>query len=129
MGFPSPAADYVEQRISLDQRLINTPSATYFMRAACSHFREGVLQGALLVVDSSLSPCDGSLLVCAMEGEFNLKRYRAYPKPHLVNLENGRREEIPGDDEGYSAAHSVFGVITYIINDARTGEFDDCPVL
>ncbi|MEB5957949.1 LexA family transcriptional regulator, partial [Escherichia coli] len=33
MGFPSPAQDYVEQRISLDQRIITRPAATYFMRA------------------------------------------------------------------------------------------------
>lgn len=45
MGFPSPAADFAEQRISLDARLISRPAATYFMRAANSHFREGVLQG------------------------------------------------------------------------------------
>ncbi|HBU9965186.1 LexA family transcriptional regulator, partial [Citrobacter freundii] len=54
MGFPSPAADYVETRISLDQQLISQPAATYFMRASRSHFREGIIQGALLVVDASL---------------------------------------------------------------------------
>lgn len=130
MGFPSPAADFAEQRISLDDRLISKPAATYFMRAANSHFREGVLQGALLVVDSSLSPCDGSLLVCAIEGEFRIKRYRLHPKPHLINLDNGRREELPIDeDDGHSPTRAVFGVITYIINDARSGEFDDCPVM
>lgn len=37
MGFPSPAADYVEIQISLDQQLIRHPSATYFIRAADSH--------------------------------------------------------------------------------------------
>lgn len=129
MGFPSPASDYVEHRISLDQELISKPSATYFMRASSSHFREGILQGALLVIDSSLSPCDGSLLICAMEGEFRIKRYRIHPQPHLINLENGRREELPVDADGYSSSHTVFGVITYIINDARNAEFDDCPVM
>ncbi|MDM6728498.1 S24 family peptidase [Citrobacter braakii] len=126
MGFPSPAADFAETRISLDERLISRPSATYFMRAGNTHFREGILEGALLVVDASLPPCDGSLLVCAIEGEFRIKRYRSYPKPHLINLENGKRESLP-DDDGVS--RPVFGVITYIINDARTAEFDDCPVL
>lgn len=129
MGFPSPAADFAETRISLDEKLIVKPSATYFMRASCSHFREGILQGALLVIDSSLSPCDGSLLICAIEGEFRIKRYRMHPMPHLINLENGRREELPVDEEGYTASSNVFGVITYIINDARTAEFDDCPVM
>lgn len=129
MGFPSPAADYVETRISLDQQLISQPAATYFMRASRSYFREGILQGALLVVDASLSACDGSLLICAIDGEFRIKRYRTHPQSHLVNLENGRREALPVDDDAYSSAPAIFGVITYIINDARNAEFDDCPVI
>lgn len=59
MGFPSQAADFAEQRISLDKRIISRPAATYFMRAGATHYREGILNGALLVVDASLSPCDG----------------------------------------------------------------------
>lgn len=128
MGFPSPAADYVEERISLDKRIITRPAATYFMRAGATHYREGILGGALLVVDASLSPCDGSLLVCRMEGELRIKRYRKSPKPHLEDLQTGRREEIPAHDDGTSP-DAIFGVITYIINDARTSEFDDCPVM
>ncbi|WP_079819719.1 HumD family translesion DNA polymerase [Salmonella enterica] len=104
------------------------PAATYFMRASYSHFREGILQGALLVVDASLTACDGSLLVCAIDGEFRIKRYRTHPQPHLINLDNGRREALPTDDDGYSSAPAIFGVITYIINDARNAEFDDIPV-
>ncbi|MGX5067626.1 HumD family translesion DNA polymerase [Enterobacter sp. UPMP2076] len=129
MGFPSPAADYVEERISLDQRIIARPSATYFMKAGATHYKEGILQGALLVVDASLNPCDGSLLVCSCEGEFRIKRYRTYPQPYLENLENGHRELLRQKDETTNSDKPVFGVITYIINDARTGEFDDCPVM
>ena len=65
MGFPSLAADYVETRISLDQQLISQPAATYFMRASRSHFRKEYFRG-LLVVDASLTACDGSLLICAI---------------------------------------------------------------
>ena len=129
MGFPSPASDYVETKISLDQQLISQPAATYFMRASRSHFREGIIQGALLVVDASLTACDGSLLICAMDGEFRIKRYRLHPEPHLINLENGRRESLPVDDDSYNSSRAIFGVITYIINNARTAEVDDCPVM
>lgn len=129
MGFPSPAADYVEQRISLDEKLIRRPNSTYFMRAGCSYYREGIIQGALLVVDMALSPCDGSLLVCTDSGEFRIKRYRTHPRPHLENLENGKRESLLDKDEVSDTSRPVFGVITYIINDARSGEFDDCPVM
>ncbi|ELD1608200.1 DNA repair protein (plasmid) [Escherichia coli] len=129
MGFPSPAADYVESRISLDTHLIKRPAATYFMRAACSHFREGILQGALLVVDASLPPLDGSLLICGLDGEYRVKRFRKYPRPHLEDLESGKKEALPTDDDGITGCNAVFGVITYIINDARSSEFDDCPVM
>ncbi|HGX4603122.1 TPA: LexA family transcriptional regulator, partial [Escherichia coli] len=102
---------------------------TYFMRASRSHFREGIFLGALLVVDASLTACDGSLLICAIDGEFRIKRYRTHPQHHLINLESGRREMLPVDDDGYGSAPAIFGVITYIINDARNAEFDDCPVM
>lgn len=87
------------------------------------------MNGALLVVDSSLKPCDGSLLICRLDGELRIKRFCLHPKPHLVNLENGKREEIPDSTGDYNVTSPVFGVITYIINDARSGEFDDCPAM
>ncbi|WP_316371174.1 HumD family translesion DNA polymerase [Enterobacter cloacae] len=129
MGFPSPAADFAEQRISLDERIVSRPAATYFMRAGVTHYREGILKGAMLVVDASLSPCDGSLLVCAVDGEFHVKRYRTHPEPHLENLDNGKRERLRKVGEISDDDKPIFGVITYIINDARSGEFDDCPVM
>ncbi len=91
--------------------------------------REGILQGALLVVDSSLTPVDGSLLVCAIEGEYRVKRYRKYPRQHLEDLSTGKKEALPVDDDGYTGSNAVFGVITHIINDARGGEFDDSPAI
>ncbi|MEB5958590.1 humD, partial [Escherichia coli] len=57
------------------------------------------------------------------------KRYRTHPEPHLENLENGKRELLRQKDEMSDSDRPVFGVITYIINDARSGEFDDCPVM
>ncbi|HDR2714453.1 S24 family peptidase [Enterobacter asburiae] len=129
MGFPSPAADYVEERISLDKRLIAHPSATYMMVAGTTYLRAGIMKGAMLIVDSSLTPKDGSLLVCAVDGEFRIMRYRALPHPCLENPENGRREPLPMKDDVSDTSRPVFGVITYIINDARSGEFDDCPVM
>ena len=129
MGFPSPAADYVEERISLDKRLIAHPSATYMMVAGTTYLRAGIMKGAMLIVDSSLTPKDGSLLVCAVDGEFRIMRYRTLPHPCLVNQENGRREPLPMKDDVSDTSRPLFGVITYSINDARSGEFDDCPVM
>lgn len=86
MGFPSPAAGFADSRISLDAKFISHPAATYFMRSADTHYREGIVKGALLVAGSSLSSCDGSLRICDIGGEFMVKRYRTHPKPHLEKL-------------------------------------------
>lgn len=61
MGFPSPATDYIEERISIDKRLIAHPSAIYMMIAGTTYLRAGIMKGAMLIVDSSLTPKDGSL--------------------------------------------------------------------
>ncbi|MCQ9003203.1 LexA family transcriptional regulator [Escherichia albertii] len=114
MGFPSPAADYIERSISLDVHIAWVIS--------------GIMNGAFMVVDSSLKPCDGSLLVCRIGDELRIKRYRISPTPHLVNLENGKREEIPVSTGYYNVTSPVFVAITYIINDVHSGEFDDYPL-
>jgi len=49
-------------------------------------------------------------------------RFKTLPAPHLVSLVSGKRENMEEED-------AVFGVVTYIVNDARTMEFDDCPVI
>ncbi len=91
MGFPSPAADYVESRLSLDEALIQKPAATYYMRAGETIYRCGIMKDALLVIDSSLKPCDGSLLICDCNGEFKVKRYRTYPQRILRMWRMGER--------------------------------------
>lgn len=128
MGFPSPATDYIEERISLDKRLIVHPSATYFMRAANTYWRAGIQQGALLIVDRSVTPCDGSVVVCQLSGEFHIRRFRMHPYLHFENLAgDGRREKI--DPESANENDGIFGVITHAVNDMRVQEFDDNPVM
>ena len=127
MAFASPAKDYVERGISLDAELISHPSATYYVRSDVAILRAGIKQGPLLVVDSAVNPCDGSIVLCSNDGQFVMRYYRMFPGLHLENMETGRKERARGLDDG--SAIDVFGVITYIINDARSGEFDDCPVM
>ncbi|MDR8290400.1 translesion error-prone DNA polymerase V autoproteolytic subunit, partial [Acinetobacter baumannii] len=70
-GFPSPAQDYVEQRIDLNELLINHPSATYFVKAAGDSMIEGgISEGDLLVVDSSRKAEHGDIVIAAVDGEF-----------------------------------------------------------
>ncbi|WP_369788284.1 S24 family peptidase [Rouxiella sp. WC2420] len=130
MGFPSPAADYVEGRVSPDQvcRWGNNP-ALFMARAISTSWREGIKQGAVLVIDRSRTAVDGSLVVTMDTGEFEVKRLKLFPTACLESLDNADDIRLieGGDLEGEETM--VWGVVTYIINDATTGEFDDCPVM
>ncbi|MDL6652651.1 LexA family transcriptional regulator, partial [Escherichia coli] len=72
---------------------------------------------------------DGYIRRSVYAYEYRVKRYRKYPRQHLEDLRTGKKEELPKDDDGCTGSNAVFGVITHIINDARSGEFDDCPVM
>lgn len=126
MGFPSPAQDYVEDRLSIDTLAQLHRPSVYLMRHSVASWREGIKSGALLVVDMGAKPCDGSLVVCVIAGQFRLKRLRLFPRPHLQHLDR-LNEVIQLDDQ--TDPPEIRGVITHIVNDARTGEFDDCPVM
>lgn len=128
MGFPSPAADYTEKPISLDALCIHKPHATYFMRAGQAYLRAGIQKGATLVVDASVKPCDGSIVIVALGGEFVVKRLRLHPAPVLMPVDYaGTPVPIDLDDMDENNATRIFGVMTYCVNDMRTGEFDDTP--
>jgi DNA polymerase V len=76
-GFPSPAADYVEGSLDLNELLVKRPAATFFVRCAGESMTgAGIFPGDLLVVDRSLEPADGSIVVAAVDGEFTVKRLR-----------------------------------------------------
>ena len=74
-GFPSPADDYVEVGIDLNEQLIRHPTSTFFLRVSGeSMLGAGIHHGDLLVVDRSLDPRPGRIVVAVLDGEFTLKR-------------------------------------------------------
>ena len=74
-GFPSPADDYVEARIDLQRHLCPNSEATFLMRVAGHSMADaGIHDGDLLVVDRSLTPTDGSIVIAVLDGEFTVKR-------------------------------------------------------
>ncbi len=74
-GFPSPAADYYEERLSLDEHLIEHREATFFVRVqGHSMTGFGIHDGDLLVVDRSLAPADRSVVVAVVDGQFTVKQ-------------------------------------------------------
>ena len=110
-GFPSPAQDYVEQTIDLNQLCIAHPAATYFVRAAGDSMVEhGIRDGDLLVVDRSRKARHGSVVVAAVDGEFTVKELQLEPTVAL----------LPGN-QAYRPIHfsegqelEIFGVVSWI---------------
>jgi len=73
-GFPSPADDYLDGGLDLNEHLIEHPSATYFARADGDSMIElGIFCGDLLVVDRALQPSDGDVVVVAVDGQLTIK--------------------------------------------------------
>jgi DNA polymerase V len=76
-GFPSPADDHLEGSLDLNEKLVSHPSATFFVRAKGESMRDaGINDGALLVIDRSITPREGHIVVAMIDGQFTLKRLR-----------------------------------------------------
>lgn len=111
-GFPSPAADYVEQRIDLNELLIHHPSATYFVKASGDSMIEaGISEGDLLVVDSSRTAQHGDIVIAAVDGEFTVKRLQLRPTIQLIPM-NSAYQPIRVTSED---TLDIFGVVTFIV--------------
>lgn len=88
-GFPSPADDYVEDRLDLNELLVQRQEATYFLRVkGDSMVGAGIHPGDLIVVDRSIDPQDGHVVVAEVNGELTVKRLRqvaGVPELHPEN--------------------------------------------
>lgn len=74
-GFPSPADDYSEGRLSLDAHLVEHKESTFFMRVEGDSMTGlGIHDGDLLVVDRSLTPVNGNVVIAVIDGEFTVKQ-------------------------------------------------------
>ncbi|QCR38901.1 translesion error-prone DNA polymerase V autoproteolytic subunit [Nissabacter sp. SGAir0207] len=86
-GFPSPAADYVERTLDLNEYCIRHPSATYFVRAEGDSMSQGgISSGDLLIVDRSEKPGHGDIVIAAVDGEFTVKRLMLRPRLGLFPM-------------------------------------------
>ena len=80
-GFPSPAEQYLEPPLDLNELLVKRPAATYFVRVeGDSMTGDGIHNDDLLVVDRSLTPATGDVVIASLDGEFTVKRYRVSAK-------------------------------------------------
>jgi len=112
-GFPSPAADYEEDKLDLNRYLIKNPAATFFVRVTgYSMMGAGIYSGDLLVVDRSLEPRDKNVVIAVIDGELTVKRIRIGKKITLEpENENYSVQQITEDTD-----FQVWGVVTNVIH-------------
>jgi DNA polymerase V len=112
-GFPSPADDYIEGMLSLDEDLIQHKSATFFVRAkGNSMIGAGIGDGDLLVVDKSLNPASGDIVIAVVDGDLTVKRLLKRGNTVTLKPENSRFKEIEFN-EGQEL--QVWGVVTSMV--------------
>ena len=113
-GFPSPADDYVEKTLDLNELLIQKPAATFFVRAQGeSMLGAGIHPNDILVVDRSLEPVPGKIVICALNGELTVKRLERDNEQWQLKAENPAYPDIAIHEE---LELVVWGVVTNVIH-------------
>ena len=112
-GFPSPADDFKEYKISLDKTLVRNKEATFYARVSGqSMVGAGLDDGDLLVVDKSLEPEHNKIAVCFIDGEFTVKRLKVTSEAVYLHPENPAYEPIKVTDGNDL---QIWGIVTHVI--------------
>ncbi len=112
-GFPSPADDFKEVRISLDNELVTNKEATFYARVSGdSMIGAGLDDGDLLVIDRSLNPENGKIAVCLVDGEFTVKRIKKEKDKLYLIPENKKYKRIEIKEENELI---IWGMVKYVI--------------
>ena len=113
-GFPSPADDYIDRKLDLNELLIKNPAATFFVRVAGDSMTgAGIQHDDILIVDRSLDPVSGNIVIAVYNGELTVKR--------LVYDENGGR--LVAENPSYAplkisedSGCEIWGVVTGLVH-------------
>jgi DNA polymerase V len=112
-GFPSPAQDYVDLQIDLNDELISNPSSTFYARVKGTSMQDaGIQDGDILVIDKSLEPQDGATAVCFIDGEFTLKYIKFETDAIYLVPANPKFQAIKVTEEN---DFCIWGIVTYSI--------------
>ena len=113
-GFPSPAEDYVEGSLDLNEHLIQHKEATFFVRVQGeSMIGAGIHNGDLLVVDRALEAVDGNIVIAVVDGELTLKRLSKRNGQVRLLSDNPRFRPIEFNED---QALEIWGVVTNVIH-------------
>jgi DNA polymerase V len=113
-GLPTPAEDYIEGRLDLNRHLIKHPAATFFVRVAGdSMIDAGIHPGDILVVDRSVEPQDGRVVIAIVDGELTVKRIARRGDALLLLPDNPAYQPLEIKPE---TEFEVWGVVTSVIH-------------
>lgn len=116
-GFPSPASDYISQQLDLNDLLIKNPAATFFVRVAGDSMTGvGINDNDILVVDRSLEPVHGKIIIAAINGELTVKRLIKTDTSCRLVAENPNYPPIEVTED---LSCVVWGVVTSVIHQFR----------
>ena len=114
-GFPSPAEDYIDKKLDLNEHLIKHPSATFYVKVeGDSMIDAGIFSGDMLIVDRALEAIHKKIIVAVVDGEFTVKRL-IIKKNNVIFLqpENSNYPAIEILDE---MEFEIWGVVTNVIH-------------
>jgi DNA polymerase V len=118
-GFPNPAEDAGGNALDLNDLLVPRPVSTYYLRVeGDSMSGAGIASGDIVVVDKSLEPRSGDVVVAAVDGEFTLKRLKKQGAEAWLMPENPAYQPIALHD---ATDVSIWGVVTYTIHHHTRG--------
>lgn len=116
-GFPSPADDYIEDRLDLNELLVNNKAATFFLRVkGDSMVNAGIHHGDIIVVDRSVQPTHRSIVVAVVDGELTVKRLLTRNGSAELHAENSKYAPICLQ-EGQEL--TIWGVVTSSVHQVK----------
>ncbi|MBK0123577.1 translesion error-prone DNA polymerase V autoproteolytic subunit [Pantoea sp. S61] len=112
-GFPSPAQDFVEKELDLNELCIRRRASTFFVRASGNSMQDlGLCDGDVMVVDRAEEASDGDIVIAELNGEFTVKRLQLHPSLALLPM-NSAYPII------YPEHLQLLGVVTWFFNSTR----------
>ena len=112
-GFPSPAEDYLDRALDFNELLVTNPAATFAVRIAGESMTEaGLFPGDIAIIDRSLTPANGCIVLALIDGEFTIKRYRLTATGVVLQAENAAFQDIIIPIE---TTFEVWGVVKHSI--------------
>ena len=113
-GFPSPADDFVEKSLDLNELMVKHPAVTFFVRAdGDSMIGTGIHPNDILVVDRSLKPSSGKVIICALNGELTVKRLKTQKGRMVLTAENPDYKDIVINPDLDAV---IWGIVTHVIH-------------